>query len=120
MFEMAAFLRSRGLGVGTGTCLVVCPVFVGPALLVGQLGASIFILATLRFSHAGLYVHLIFQAAVAFPSFLLLAYLVLAHYHNVEVVQDQVGSFTIKDSACYCCSRRHVQDGVKYLVLGSL
>eukprot|EP00439_Symbiodinium_sp_Y106_P040369 s381_g4.t4 len=115
MFEMAAFLRSRGLGVGTGKCLVVCPVFVGPALLVGQLGASIFILATLRFSHAGLYVHLIFQAAVAFPSFLLLAYLVLAHYHNVEVVQDQVGSLTIKDSACYCCSRRHVQDGVEMI-----
>ncbi|CAE7239241.1 unnamed protein product [Symbiodinium sp. CCMP2456] len=115
MFEMAAFLRSKGLGVGTGKCLVVWPVFVGPALLVGQLAASIFIIATLRFSHAGLYAHLIFQATVAFPSFLLLAYVVLAHYHNVEVVQEQVGSFSIKDSACYCCSHSHVKDGVEMI-----
>ena len=41
MFEMAAFLHSKG--PKAATCIQVCPVFVGPAFLAGHLGFSVLV-----------------------------------------------------------------------------
>ncbi|CAE7245602.1 unnamed protein product [Symbiodinium sp. CCMP2456] len=104
MFEMAAFMRSKGLGVEAENYLAVCPVFVGPTLLVGQLSFSVLMAATLTMSFDAVSYVLIAQVALALPCFLLLAYGVLAHCHSIDLVQSQVGSFTTEDSSCHCCS----------------
>ncbi|CAE7202507.1 unnamed protein product [Symbiodinium sp. CCMP2592] len=105
VFEMAAFLHSKGLSVEAEDCLAVCPVFVGPTLLVAQLSLSILMAASLTMGFALVSYVLIFQATLALPCFLLLAYVVLAHCHSIDVVQSQVSSFTIEDASCHCCSR---------------
>lgn len=108
LFELAAFLHSKGLGTDAEKHLVICPVFVGPALVLGQLGLAAmtvtFSISQLEFIPWGL----VLISALAFPFFMLLAYVVLAHCRSIEMVQDQVRNFTIENSLSFCCSCGHV------------
>ncbi|CAE7949481.1 PRN1 [Symbiodinium sp. KB8] len=107
--EMAAFLHSRQPGARKN--LVVCPVFVAPALLVGHLGLSVLLVAYLLsqvpiFPWGGLVMCLL-----TVPCLMLFAIAVVAHYRSIEQIQDQVRSFTIDKSSCHCCSCEHVDPG---------
>ncbi|CAE7514214.1 PRN1 [Symbiodinium sp. CCMP2592] len=104
--EMAAFLHSREPGAKKN--LVVCPVFVAPALLIGHLGLSVLLVAYLLsqvpiFPWGGLVMCLLTA-----PCLMLFAVAVVAHYRSIEQIQDQVRGFTIDKSSCHCCSCGHV------------
>ncbi|CAE7519082.1 fam213a [Symbiodinium natans] len=90
------------------TSVLVCPVFVGPALLVGNIGSSVLLLALLcsglpLFPWAG-----IFISAMVFPCMVFLAYVILAHCRSIDVMQHQVRHFTVEHSLCHCCESGHV------------
>ena len=103
---MAGFLHSKG--PRSDTSVLVCPVFVGPALLVGNIGSSVLLLALLcsglpLFPWAG-----IFISAMVFPCMVFLAYVILAHCRSIDVMQHQVRHFTVEHSLCHCCESGHV------------
>ncbi|CAE7578636.1 unnamed protein product [Symbiodinium sp. CCMP2592] len=109
MFEMAAFLHNMGLGTHRDKFLVVCPVFVGPAFLLGQLGLNVVVLAFLVFVEIPFFPWAaVFISGLTFPCFTLLTDLMLAHCRSIDTVQNQVRRFAIEDSLCYCCSCGHV------------
>ena len=105
---MAGFLHSKGPRADKS--VLVCPVFVGPALFAGNLGLSVLLLALLcadlpLFPWAG-----IFISAMVFPCMVLFAYVVLVHCRSIDVVQHQVRHFTFEHSLCHCCESGHVDD----------
>lgn len=108
VFELGAFLHSKGPEAKAAKCLQVCPVFVGPAFLAGHLGFSVLLLVFL-ISQVGLFPWgALLLGGLAFPCLVLLADLVLAHCRSIEVMQHQVRDFTIEQSKSACCSRGHV------------
>ena len=118
MFELGAFLHGKDLQADDClNCLVVCPVFVGPALVTGHLGLSLLLVAFVCSQVPIIPWAAFFISALAFPCLTLLAFVVLAHCHSIEEVQNQVRNFRIEDSKCYCCSRGHVEaDGTEMAI----
>jgi len=108
VFELAAFLHSKGPKAKAAKCLQVCPVFVGPAFLAGHLGFSVLLLVFLISQIPMLPWGGLFLAGLALPCLVLLADIVLAHCRSIEVMQHQVRGFTIEQSKSACCSRGHV------------
>ena len=103
---MAGFFHSKGHGAEES--VRVCPVFTGPAFVVGHLGLSVLML-TLLCTGLPLYPWSgIFVCATAFPCLLLLARVVIQHCRSIDVVQHQVRHFTVQQSSCSCCVRGHV------------
>ncbi|CAE7747105.1 PRN1 [Symbiodinium pilosum] len=118
MFEMAAFLNSRESDKGAqekvlrlAESLVVCPVFVGPALLIGHLGLCMLFTLYL-FSQVPLFPWgAVFMCGLAFPCLMLFAFAVIAHCRSIDVIQQQVRNFTIDKSWSQCCSLGHAMPG---------
>ena len=103
---MAGFIHSKGHGADRS--LRVCPVFTGPAFVVGHMGLSVLLLTLLctglpMYPWGG-----IFICAMAFPCLLLLARVVIQHGRSIDVVQYQVRHFTVQQCSCSCCDRGHV------------
>lgn len=107
MFELAAFLHGKGPAADAERHLLVCPVFVGPALLLGNLGLSLLLLATEVTQLPTIPWGAMIICGLFFPCFTVLAYVVLEHCRSIEVVQNQVRYFTIQHALCHCCSSGH-------------
>ncbi|CAE7465347.1 unnamed protein product [Symbiodinium necroappetens] len=106
MFEMAAFLHSHGLET-RGKSLVICPVFVGPVFVIGNLGLCVLCMIfnfwpLPLFPSGGLLI-----ATLTFPCLTLVSYIVLLHCRNIETMQKQVRHFTVQDSSSHCCASGH-------------
>ena len=104
---MAGFFHSKGPHADKS--VLVCPVFVGPALLVGHLGISVLALALLcsglpLFPWGG-----IFISTMVFPCLVFVDYVILAHCRSIDVMQHQVRHFTVEHSLCHCCESGHVK-----------
>ncbi|CAE7445703.1 unnamed protein product [Symbiodinium sp. CCMP2592] len=108
MFEMAAFLHSKGPTADERRHLVVCPVFVGPTLLLGNLGLSLLLLAVEVTQLPIVPWGAMIICGLFFPCFTVLAYVVLEHCRSIDVVQKQVRCFTIQQALCHCCSSGHI------------
>ncbi|CAE7243946.1 unnamed protein product [Symbiodinium microadriaticum] len=107
LLEMAAFLHGKGPAADAQRHLVACPVFVGPALLLGNLGVSILLLAFELTQLPMFPWGAVIICGLSFPCFTVLAYLVLEHCRSIDAVQNQVRYFTIEQALCYCCSCGH-------------
>ena len=90
----------------------ICPVFTGPVLVLAHLSLSALLMlflwlhsarVLLLFPWGGLFI-----CTMLFPSLMLVAYVVLAHCRSIDVMQIQVGDFTVEQSLSDCCSRDHV------------
>ena len=109
MFEMAAFLHSRERGVKDS--LVVCPTFVGPALLLGHFGLTVIMLIAVNAMDAGVPLFPwggVVVCTLAFPCLTSLAYVVFAHGRSIEIMQRQVRHFEMSHSRSFCCDNNHV------------
>ena len=106
MFEMAAFLHSRE--PGKKSKLVVCPIFVGPAFLLGHAGLTVILMiweAAILPPFPG---NAAVICALAFPCFSLLAYVILAHGRSIETMQGQVRDFNLSQARSFCCEVDHI------------
>ena len=108
MFELAAFLHSHDTNASKS--LVVCPIFVGPALLIAQMGLCIVVLGFVC-SQLGLFPWgTLMVCSLAFPCMTLLAYVVLAHCRSIIVMQQQLSQFRIEHAKSQCCDCGHVNE----------
>ena len=106
MFELAAFLHSHD--TYTSKSLVVCPIFVGPALLIAHMGLCIVVLGFVC-SQVGIFPWgTLMVCSLTFPCLTLLAYVVLAHCRSIIVMQQQLSQFGIEHAKSQCCDCGHV------------
>ncbi|CAE7747123.1 PRN1 [Symbiodinium pilosum] len=108
MFEMAAFLRSHELDKGAEESLVVCPVFVGPALLIGHLGLCTLFMLYLFSPVPQIPWGVLFICGLAFPCLTLFTFAMIAHCRSIDIIQKQVQNFSIDNSWSQCCACGHV------------
>ena len=90
---------------------MVCPVSVGSVLLVGHFGLALFhfLLSVFSPAPADFYPYgALVYAAFCFPSFTLLAYVVLAHCRSINKIHHQVTKFTVEHASGGCCERQHI------------
>ena len=106
VFELGAFLHSQK---GKKADLVVCPVSVGSVLLVGQILMALFHLLLLFLPVPDLYSYgALLLAALCFPCFTILAYIVLAHCRSLDEIHHKVQNFLIEHSSSSCCDMQHI------------
>ncbi|CAE6972020.1 unnamed protein product [Symbiodinium sp. CCMP2592] len=112
VFELGAFLHSRERS--TKPTITVCPPFLGPAFLGGELGvalmAAMFLAAGNSLGFASPAFWIAFGAAFV-ASLTLLAHTVRGYCRDICVMQHQLATFAIDQAVCECCSQ-HKCDGL--------
>ena len=108
VFELATFLHSRELG--TGKRLVVCPTFVGAALLCGHLGLCVLVVVFQRSDTPLFPTGLLLICALVFPCLTLLAYLAVMHCCNIVIMQRQIRHFSLDNAYSICCDAGHIDN----------
>lgn len=117
MFELAAFLKSRG--EGSKASLQIRPTVLGPGVLAIVLSVStFFIVIVAMFSYGWNRLDMMIVTCMAV---LVLTYPAAAvfrdYFHSVQTLHDQLQNFRLANTKCYCCSVGHVTESGQPLPL---
>ncbi|CAK9042119.1 CCHC-type domain-containing protein [Durusdinium trenchii] len=112
MFELAAFVKSRGAGGMAKGHLAIRPTLLGPCVLAIVLSlSSFFIILVCVFSYGWDHMELLGGVSLAV---LILSYPAAAvfrgYFHSVHVLQEQLQDFRLSNTKCYCCTVKHVTE----------
>eukprot|EP00434_Breviolum_minutum_P010481 symbB.v1.2.009246.t1/scaffold586.1/size184225/2 len=110
MFELAAFLKSRG--EGSKASVQIRPTLLGPCVLAIVLSVStFFIVIVAMFSYGWNRLDMMIVTCMAL---LVLTYPAAAvfrdYFHTVQTLHDQLQEFRLANTKCYCCTVGHVTE----------
>ncbi|CAJ1366499.1 unnamed protein product [Effrenium voratum] len=111
VFEVAAFLKSRS--ADQEAHLQIVPVHMGSFCLVfGMAGASVYVIVWIVFMHGVVgWEILVLLPIIMTPAGLYAIADARAYMRSVHTLQEQLASFSLRNSRCSCCDWNHVRNG---------